>query len=214
MSKDMLQLAKDIKMDLDRSLLFGRRRAGSPDPAAPKPSFMGGIIQFAELSGNVYTLGGSGVLLSASAIRYVQHDMDDKYGAKAATNYVMSWNTKQIFNNIASPLKFNRGIDGNTVDERWETYQTDVGPIKFSYIQDFPDGMIVGYNASAVRYHPFEGADWKEKDFPTKGFYSWKGIGGKYTVKSDELPGMFIIKGFNTNQSAYFNWDNPQSFLV
>src|SRR5690606_6095287 len=50
MQKDMLQLAKDIKMDLDRSLLFGRRRAGSPDSAAPKPSFMGGIIQFAELS--------------------------------------------------------------------------------------------------------------------------------------------------------------------
>jgi hypothetical protein len=214
LSRDKLQIGKDIKMDLDRALLLGRRRAGDPSPAAPKPSFMGGILQMAELSGNVYTVGGDDVLLSHHAISHVQHDMDDKYGDRAAKRLVMSWNTKQIFNRLAAPLKYNRGEDGNNIDERWDSMDTDVGRVTFTYEQDFPDGLILGYDTKNLKYHPFEGADWAEKDFPTKGFYSWFGMGGIYTLKAMDVPGMFLIRGFDTNLSHYPSWDRPSSFLV
>lgn len=214
LTRDKLQIGKDIKMDLDRALLLGRRRAGDPSPAAPKPSFMGGLLQMAELSGNVYSVGGSDILLSPDVISHVMHDMDDKYGDRAARKLVMSWNTKQIFNRLASPLKYNAGMNGNTVDDRWETYQTDAnGAISFSYQKDFPDGVILGYDNSNIKYHPFEGADWAEKDFPTKGFHSWFGMGGIYTMKALDLPGMFLIRAFDTTLSHYPSWSRPQSFL-
>lgn len=214
LDRDMLQIGKDIKMDLDRALLFGRRRDGVADASAPKPSLMGGLLQMSELSGNVYNIGGSGVLLSSEALEFVQNDLDDRVGDHAGTKYMMSWKTKQIFNRLKSPLFYNRGIDGTTVDARWNTLRTDISEINFGYTRDFPDGLILVYSPKNMEYCPFVGADWKEKDFPTKGFYSWKGIGGIYTMTAKDIPGMALIRGFDTNLGRYPNWNRPSSFTV
>lgn len=214
LDRDFLQIGKDIKMDLDRALLFGRRRAGVADAAAPKPSFMGGIIQMAELSGNVYNVGGSNILLTHEAIEFVQHDLDDRFGDRAGNKYMMSWKTKQIFNRLKSPLFYNRGVEGTTVDNRWETLRTDVGTVDFAYTKDFPDGLILVFREKNLKYNPYAGADWKEKDFPTKGLHFWKGMGGIYTMTADDIPGMAIIRGFDQNLGHYPQWSRPSTFLV
>lgn len=214
-SRDMLQIGKQIKQDLNFSVLLGRRRAGDPSPAAPIPSFMGGILQMAELSGNVYTVGGTDVLLSPDALSFVQHEMADRYkDGTAAKVWVMSYQTKRILNRVMGPMRYNAGIEGTNYDDRWETYETEEGKIRFTWMRDFPEGLILGYEPSKLKYFPFEGADWKEKDFPTKGLYTWQGIGGIYSLKAENIPGMFLIKGFNTNLGAYPNVLRPATFLA
>lgn len=214
LDEDFLQIGKDIKMDLDRALLFGRRRNGVPDPAAPKPSLMGGLIQMAELSGNVYNIGGDDILLSHEALEFVQNDLDEAVGDRAGTKWVMSWKTKQIFNRLKSPLSYNRGIEGTKVDTRWNSLVTDIGTIEFVHIRDFPDGVILVYSEKNLQYNPYAGADWAEKDFPTKGFYAWKGIGGIYTMTAKDIPGMALLRGFDTNLGHYPSFARPSTFLT
>jgi hypothetical protein len=212
-SRDNLQIGKDIRMDLDRSLLLGRRRAGDPSPAAPRPQFMGGLIQMAELSGNIFTIGGSNVLLSKEAISFVQHDVKAKYSERGGMKWLMSWNTKQIVNRIFQ-IFTEAQPNGQTFDERWSKYQTEVGLIEFTWDEDFPDGLILGYTPKNVQYHPLTGHDWKEKEFPTKGFYSWNGIGGIYTLKAKDIPGMFLIRGFDTNLAHYPQAVRASTFIL
>lgn len=211
--KHTLQASKDIKYDLDRSLLLGRRQAGDPSPAAPRPSTLGGMLHMAELSGNIYSAGGSNVMLSPRLLDFVQHDIDNKYGERGATTYMMSFNTLSILEAMVHPLKWNAGMDGNSVDTRFTSYRTKVGTIELRYTKDFPDGLILGYNGKNLSYHPLEGHDWKEKDFPTKGFHTWNGIGGIYTLKAKDIPGMFLIRGFDTNLNHYPDWSRPNTFL-
>jgi hypothetical protein len=214
LDEDFLQVGKDIKMDLDRALLFGRRRAGVADATAPKPSFMGGLLQMAELSGNVYNIGGSDILLTHEALEFVQNDLDEAVGDRAGTKYLMSWKTKQIFNRLKSPLSYNRGVEGTNVDPRWNSLTTDIGTIEFTHIRDFPDGVILVYSPKNLQYNPYAGADWAEKDFPTKGFYAWKGIGGIYTMTAKDIPGMALIRGFDTNLGHYPSFARPSTFLT
>jgi hypothetical protein len=212
-SRDNLQIGKDIRMDLDRALLLGRRRAGVPSPAAPKPSFMGGLIQMAELSNNIFTVGGSSVLLTKEAFSYVQHQVVSKYSDRAGTKWIMSWNTKQIVNRIFA-ISTEAQPNGTTYDERWERMRTEMGTIEFTWDLDFPDGLILGYSPKNIKYHPMTGHDWKEKEFPTKGFYSWNGIGGIYTLKAMDVPGMFLIRGFDTNIAHYPQAVRASTFLL
>lgn len=212
-TRDKLQIAKDIKLDLDQALLLGRRQAEVPDPAALTPETMGGLLHLAELSGNVVNVGGSTVLLSHEALEYVQQDMDFRYGANAPTKFMMSYRTKQIFNRLAAPARYNAGIDGNSLDLRWNSLMTDIGKIDFAFHQDFPDNLILGYSEKNIEYNPFVGLDWKEKDFPTKGFYDWNGIGGKYTMTAKQIPGMVIIRGFDNNLGHYPSFNRPSTFL-
>lgn len=216
MDRDFLEIGKDIRMDLDRALLFGRRRAGVADPAAPKPSFMGGLLQMAELSGNVYNIGGSDILLTHEAVEFVQNDLDEAVGDRAGQKYVMSWKTKQIFNRLMSPMRYETGagVNATSVDTRWNSLRTDVGNIEFSHIRDFPDGMILVYSPKNLEYNPYAGADWAEKDFPTKGFYAWRGIGGIYTMTAKDIPGMALIRGFDTNLGHYPSLNRPSTFLT
>lgn len=211
---DTLQVSKDIKMDLDRALLLGRRQSGDPSPAAPLPSTLGGILHMGELSGNIYSAGGPGVLLGSRLIDFVQNDIADKYGDRGATTYWMSYNTLKIMESLIVPMKWNAGTSGNTFDSRFTSYQTVVGNIELRFQRDFPDGVILGINPKNISYHPMEGHDWKEKDFPTKGFHTWNGIGGIYTLKAKDIPGMFIIRGFDTNLNHYADWSRPSTFLV
>jgi hypothetical protein len=215
--KDKLQLAKQMKQNLNYTLLLGRRKAGDPSPAAPKPSFLGGALQMAELSGNVFTVGGPDVLISPYVLSAVQHEMQDKYkDGTAAKTWVMSYATKQILNRVMGPMRYQsgEGLSGGTYDDRWESYRTEEGTIDLTWMRDFPDGIILGYDKNKLNYCPFEGADWKEKEFPTKGLYSWDGIGGIYSLKANNIPGMFIVKGFSMNIGQYPNVLRPATFLA
>lgn len=212
--RQRLQIAKDIKLDLSETLLLGRRQNGDPSPAAPKPSMLGGILQMAEFSGNIYSVGGDDILLSPEALEFAQDNMANRVGSNAAKTYLMSFRTKQIFNRLMAPARYNRGIEGNNLDMNWDSMDTSVGRIEFTHIRDFPDGLILNYDQSAIRYIPRQGADWKEKDFPTKGFYEWFGIGGIYTLVAEKIPAMSIIRGFDTNLGHYPQWNRPSTFLV
>lgn len=212
-SRDNLQIAKDIKQDLDRALLLGRRQAGDPSPQTPRPQFMGGLIQMAELSGNVFSIGGSSTLLSTEAISFVQHRVAFKYGNKAATKWLCSWGTKQILNRIFA-LSTDPQPKSETYNEQWTAMETEMGRIDFTWDLDFPDGLILGYNPKNVEYSPLTGHDWKEKDFPTKGFYSWNGLGGIYTLRALDVPAMFIIRAFDTNLSHYPKAVRASTFVL
>jgi hypothetical protein len=214
MSKDILQVVKDMKLNLSETLLFGRRQNGDPSPAAPIPSLMGGILQMAELSGNIFNIGGSDVLLSPEAIAYVDNEVQNRVGSNAPDTYLMSFNTRMLFNQLMAPARYNRGTEGTNLNMNWESITTASGTINFTHIRDFPDGVILGYDNSKIRYMPREGADWKEKDFPTKGLHSWHGIGGIYSLTADNIPAMFLIRGFDTNPAHYPSWNRPSTFLT
>jgi hypothetical protein len=126
----------------------------------------------------------------------------------------MSFKTKQIFNRLMAPARYNRGTDGRNYDMNWDSMDTSVGHIEFTHIRDFPDGIILNYDPSTIRYIPRQGADWKEKDFPTKGFYTWYGIGGIYSLVAEKIPAMSIIRGFDTNLGHYPSFNRPSTFMV
>lgn len=213
-SRQKLQKAKDLKLDLDRALLLGRREFGSPNPAAPSPRFMGGLLEAAEQSGNVYSVGGPTTLIGPEVLQFVQYDLYDRVGGNAPKTYVMSFNTAMIFGQLFAPARYNAGISGTNYDMRWETIDTLVGKIKFTYKLDFPDGVILIYDNADFKYHPFEGMDWKEKTVPTKGFYDWWGLGGMYTTIASKIPAMAIIRDFDTNINHYPSFNRPSTFLV
>lgn len=208
-AKLMLQLGRDIKLDLDRSLLFGRRQAYNPSPAGPKPSTMAGLVQLAESSGNVYNIGGANVLLSYEAISQVHNDMDYAVGDNAGTKWLMSYRTKQLLNTLTYAQRYNAGMTGTKVDARWNSLQLDQGTIEFTSIHDFPDDQIIIYSEKNLEYKPFAGLDWKEQDFATQGNYIKRGISGTYTLKAASIPGMAIIRGFDTNLGHYPQWNRP-----
>ncbi len=207
----MLQLGRDIKLDLDRTLVFGRKRSYNPDPAGPKPSMMAGLLAMAEQSGNIYNVGGSNILLSFEAISQVMYDLQYAVGDNAGNKWLMSFRTKQLLNTLTYPLRYNRGLDQGVkkIDSRWDSLELDYGMIEFTAINDFPDGKIVIYNNSNLEYKPKQGMDWKEQDFATQGNYLKRGISGTYTLVAKAIPGMAVIQGFDTNLTHYPQWNRP-----
>lgn len=212
-AKLMTQLARDIKLDLDRALLFGRKKAYDPSPAAPKPSTMAGLIQLAESSGNVYNIGGPTILLSYEAISQVFNDLDYAVGDNAGTKWLMSYRTKQILNTLTYPTMY-EGLTNNTLDNRWNSLKLDQGQIDFTSIHDFPDDQIIVYSEKNLKYKPFAGLDWKEQDFATQGNYIKRGISGTYTLRAESIPGMAVIRGFDRNLGHYPQWNRPTAIPV
>ncbi|HWV22982.1 MAG TPA: hypothetical protein VNZ58_02240 [Thermomicrobiales bacterium] len=209
LDRDMLQLAKDIKMDLEQALLSGRRQEGSPNPADLDPSMLGGFEQFAELSGNVFNVGGSSTKLSLEPLEDALIRMDEQIGSNAGSKLLMSIRTKQIFNRLAYPSRYQMGMSGGKAETRWNTVQLEVGDYEFSHVKGVPDGKIFIYNPSWPEYAPFDGLDWKEKEVPTKGNYVWKGISGTFTYRPGKVPGYGVIHNFDINLANYPQWGKP-----
>ena len=206
LDRDMLQLGKDAKQDLEMALISGRRQEGDPSPDAPVPSMLGGLSQFAELSGNVFNVGGSSTLLSIEALEEALITMDEAIGNKAGTKLLMSIRTKQIFNRLLHPSRYQRGVDSDgagKVDLRWNSVVTEVGSYEFTHERNIPDGEIYLFDPKWMEYAPFEGLDWKEKEVPTKGDYVWKGLSGTYTFRPGVVPGYALIRNFDTNLANY-----------
>lgn len=208
LAEDMLQLGKDIKLDLNNAAMFGYRQAGSPDPADLTPAMMGGLQQFAELSGNVYDL--SGALLSVEAIDTVMSDLEIAVGRHKGDLLLMNLNTKQIFNRLLHPFKYQSGVGvtKNSADLTWDSVMLETGTYKFNHLLGIPDVLFV-YTNKNIGYSPHVNLDWKEKSVPTKGNYAWKGISGTYTLEAKGIPGMAIITNFDTTLSNYPSWGPP-----
>lgn len=210
LDRDMLALGKDIRRDLEQALLLGRRQDGDPNPSAPVPSLMGGLEQFAELSGNVYTIGSS-VKLSIEAIEQVTVDLDQAYGDNAGKSLLMSIKTKQIFNRLMNPLKYQNGagVSATGANLVWDTVQLETGTYRFTHSKNVPDNEIFFYNKGNLSYRPFTGLDWAEKEVPTKGNYAWRGISGTFTFEATGIPAMAIVKTYDQTLANYPKWGAP-----
>lgn len=208
LDRDMLQLGKDIHKDLEMALLLGRRQDGDPNPSAPIGSMLGGLEQFAELSGNVYNIGGASTKVSIEAIETAAIDLNLAYGTQAGKKLLMSIKTKQIFNRLLHPSKFavdTGAITANSASLTWDTVKLETGTYKFSSSLNVPDGKIFIYDPAWLSYKPFVGLDWKEKDISasTKGNYSWRGISGTFTFEAEGVPAMAVIYNFDTTLADY-----------
>lgn len=211
LAKDMVKLGKELKMDLEQALVNGRRQEGSPDPSNPIPSMLGGLIQFAEMSGNVFNVGGPSALLDIEVINEALITMDESIGDNRGNKLLMSHRTKQIFNRLRHPMSYNAGSDSTNVDLRWNTVETDFGKLEFESEYGMPDGLILLFDPSEMEYAPFVNLDWKEKDVPTKGNYKWRGVSGTYTFRPGAVPGYAVINNFDTNLANYPQWGQAGS---
>lgn len=209
LAKDMVKLGKELKMDLEQALVNGRRQEGTPDPSNPLPSMLGGLMQFAELSGNVFNVGGPAVLLNIEVVNEALITLDESIGDKRGSKLLMSHRTKQIFNRLRHPVSYQSGSDSTNVDLRWNTVETDFGKLEFESEYGIPDGVIILFDPSEMEYAPFQGLDWKEKDVPVKGNYKWRGVSGTYTFRPGAVPGYALIRNFDTNLANYPQWGKP-----
>lgn len=209
---DWLQIAKASKRDLNEALVFGMRQDGSPDPTAPIPSMLGGARFWLMNSGNVYNVGGSSVMLTIEAFEEVVIRMDDAVGSNAGTKLLMSLRTHQIWDRLLHPFKYTSGVPANqngTVDLRWKSVTTEVGTYEFTHMKGIPDGEIWIYNPKYMKYMAYKGMDWREKEVPTQGDYSWRGMSGTFTFEAKALPTMAILRSFDTNLTHYPKWGQP-----
>ena len=129
--------------------------------------------------------------------------LDRQYGDNVGNRLLMSHRTKQIFNRMLHPMKYQMGTDRNTADLRWESVTTEVGTFQFNSIRDMPNGVILIYNPREMGYAPYKNLDWREKDVPTKGDWLWKGMSGTFTFRPGRVPSYGLIRNFNTSLAAY-----------
>ena len=167
---------------------------------------MGGLRYFALQSGNVFNVGGSSVLLTIEAFQEGVMILDDAVGGNAGTKLLMSLRTKEIFNRLLSPFKYQMGVPADSngkADLRWQSVTTEVGTYEFTHMRNIPDGEIYLYNPKFLQYMPYKGLDWRDKEIPTKGDYAWKGMSGTFTFEATGLPTMAIFRNFDTNLAHY-----------
>lgn len=207
LDRDMLQKGKDLKYDLNMALILGQRQEGSPNPEDPIPSMFGGLQYWASESGNVFNLGGPDTLLNMDAVNEALVTLDENIGDKKGTKFLMSIRTKQVFNRIANPSRYQYGLEGRSVDLRTDKIITDVGEFEFTHDRHIPDGEIYLYkDGNGMEYAPFEGEDWVGWDVPTKGRRIWRGLSGTYTFRPGVVPAMALLKNFSTNLADYPEW--------
>jgi hypothetical protein len=205
MDRDMLDLGRRMKRELNEALLLGGRQEGNQDPDAPVPSLMGGVMFYAENAGNVYSGGGAAVALAVELFDDALADLDQKYGDKFGTRLLMSPKTKRVMNRIAAPARDNSrdAFSGGILDIRWEGIETDLGTYKFTTMDGIPDGTILIYKDTNQEYAPFQGMDWSEKDSPTEGNWYWRGISGSFTYRPKHADAFAIVNNFSMDLSDY-----------
>ena len=205
-ARQMRDLAYAKKIELNEALLNGRRQIGDPDPSNPIPRLLGGMVGYAELSGNRFTVaqsGGSAAPLTIDFLLESWHVLKSKYGNAQGRRALMSPATAMRVNKIAAPANYDRGMTGNKLDIRWSTLQTADGDISFSSMEGLPDGKIFIYQDNNHNYGPFKNKDWKEKDVPTMGDHMWKGMSGTFTYRTKHPDAYAIIDGFSMDLSDY-----------
>lgn len=202
LARQMKDLLEAKRKELNDALLLGRRQIGDPDPSNPLPSLLGGMVGYAELAGNRFTVTGSAPLTIDFLLESWQ-TLKSKYGNAHGRRALMSPATAMRVNKIAAPANYDRGMTGNKLDIRWSTLQTADGDITFASMDGLPDGRIFIYQDSNHSYGPFKGKDWKEKEVPTMGDHRWRGASGTFTYRPKHPDAYAIIDGFSMDLSAY-----------
>jgi hypothetical protein len=95
---DAAQRTADLKLDLERALIYGRRQLGSPDTSPKQPYMMSGAIHFAELGGNLTDLNQA--LLTIEDLGDMGSRIYDIVGTKGGKDLAMSNNTRRIFDRL------------------------------------------------------------------------------------------------------------------
>lgn len=203
LGKQMVGLGKRMKRELDQALLLGHRQTESQDPADPRPRMLGGLVYYAEASGNVYSGGGRTTALSLDFIENVTIDRDEKYGDNAKRRWVMSPRTAMVISRLAHPAKYQAGVSDNKIDLRFTTLMTGSGDVEFSTLKGLPDGTIFLYEDSNHEYGPFTGLDWKEKEVETKGDWEWRGMSGTFGYRPKHPDAYALVNNFSMDLSAY-----------
>ena len=209
MARQMRDLTYSKKLELNAALLSGRRSHGSPDPADPRPRMLGGMIGYAELAGNTFTVSGGGTNpLTLEFLIETWHSLKSKYGQAHGRRALMSPATAMRVNKIAAPANYHRELQNGKLDIRWTTLTTADGDFTFASMEGLPDGKIFIYQDNNHEYASFKGKDWKEKDVPTMGDHMWRGMSGTFTYRPKHPDAYAIIDGFSMDYADY-----PEYFM-
>lgn len=197
----MMDLAAKLKRDLNGALISGRRQDGDPNPSAPVPSMLGGVIQMAELSGNTFNAAGG--LLAPELIENVLSTIDLAYGSNAGTKLIMSHSTKRILNRIMTGKKTRADLDEKKASFIWDSAEFESATVSFAKMRDFPDGSIVFLDPSELGLAPYAGCDWQEQVLPVDAPLKRTGVFGDFTLIVNRPKTMAILSGFNQSLAAY-----------
>lgn len=200
MERAMLDVGSELKVDLENALIVGRRHAGDPNPASTEPSTLGGLLQFCELSGNVYNLGGA--LLNVYHFEEALAALDLQIGANAGTKILGHLTGKRIINRL---MNNRRDADMKTTSANltWDKMTIETGTYEFTHSRNMPENVFAVYNPKWVKYRPYDGLDWHEEELPHMGDYERRSISGDFTMEAMAPGSMALIQGFNIDLSLY-----------
>jgi hypothetical protein len=200
---DAAQKTGDLKLDLERAVIYGRRQLGTPDTSPKAPYMMSGALHFAELGGNVTDLNDA--LLTIEDIGDAGADLFDLVGTMGGKDMAMSNNTRRIFDRLLNNNRIATMSD-TTANLTWTKVNLSDGMYTFTSYPDIPDGTIMLYNKRYISYHPYKGMDWQETSRgqeETDGPFIERNILGQFTLQVEAPLTSAIIKGFNTDLSDY-----------
>ena len=197
---DTAQKAGDLKIDLEETLLNGRRQEGDPNPAAARPSMMSGFLHLTELSGNVYN--GGGAKLSIGMFEDVFATLDDAIGDNAGTKIVMSLNDRQILSRQLNNLRQGT-LKDNEANLTWDKVTLTTGTYEFTHTKRMPKGKIFIYSPEDLEYFPYTDFDWYQEDLATQGPYFKRAVAGEVSCAIDRPQTGYLITNYITTLSSY-----------
>lgn len=200
---DAAQRTGDLKLDLERALIYGRRQIGSLDTTPNLPYQMSGLIHFAELGGNVYDLGGA--TFEVEHLEEADSDLYDLVGSMKGKDLAMSNKTGRIFDRVIT-LERLATEKTTTANLTWKSVEFRNGNYTFTTYPDIPDGMILIFNRNYQKYMPYKGLDWQSFDRGVKELGALvveRLISGMFTSQVDAPMTSAVIKNFNTDLTAY-----------
>lgn len=200
---DAAQKTADLKMDLERALIYGRRQLGTPETSPKEPYMMSGALHFAELGGNVYDLGGA--VLDIEDVEEAASDLYDLVGSMAGKDLAMSNATRRVFNRLIG-IKQYRTTSETKANLTWTSVDFGIANYTFTAYPDIPDGVILIFNRRYMSYHPYKGMDWQSVDRgqeETDGPFIERNILGQFTMQVEAPTTSAIIKDFDIDLTNY-----------
>jgi hypothetical protein len=200
---DAAQKAADLKLDLERAVIFGRRQLGSPDTSPKQPYLMSGILHFAELGGNINDLNDAN--LTIEDLGDAGADLFDLVGTKGGKSLAMNNNTRRIFDRMLNNNRY-ATMSETRANLTFTSVTLSDGTYEFTSYPDMPDATILIYNKDYVSYHPYKGMDWMETprgQAETDGPFIERNILGQFTVQVEAPQTSALITGFNMDLSDY-----------
>jgi hypothetical protein len=200
---DAAQRTGDLKLDLERALIYERRQLGSLDVVPNIASHMSGLLHFAELGGNVYDLDGAN--LELEHLEQTNSDLYDLVGSMQGKDLAMNNTTGRIFDRIIGleRLSTEKTTSANLT---WKSVDFRYGSYTFTTYPDIPDGTIIVFNRKYQKYMPFKGMDWQSFDRGVKELGALiveRLISGQFTSQVDAPMTSAVITNFNDDVTAY-----------